>query len=69
MADAAEESAYRFVFTGHSLGAGVASLLYHRYSTAFSVKNLRLIVFGCPGVFVYPRVELNAKREAKTAVE
>ena len=38
---------YCFVFTGHSLGAATASLLFYKYP---QIGNKKLFLFGCPGV-------------------
>jgi hypothetical protein len=53
-------SAYRLVLTGHSLGAGIASLLTlmlhvnesHRDAYSAAGRDIRCFGFGCPPVFV-----------------
>jgi hypothetical protein len=51
-------SRYQLVITGHSLGAGVASLvliyLYH-HNHPWVSKGVRCIGFGCPPVFGAPK--------------
>lgn len=52
-----ENPGYRLIFTGHSLGAGIAALMNIRvYYTnhPFAQKNLRCIGFACPPVYGPP---------------
>eukprot|EP00391_Amoebophrya_sp_Ameob2_P004602 CAMPEP_0179003288 /NCGR_PEP_ID=MMETSP0795-20121207/12576_1 /TAXON_ID=88552 /ORGANISM="Amoebophrya sp., Strain Ameob2" /LENGTH=844 /DNA_ID=CAMNT_0020697243 /DNA_START=200 /DNA_END=2734 /DNA_ORIENTATION=+ len=38
---------YRFLFTGHSLGAATASLVYFKFP---EIRDKKLITFGCPAL-------------------
>ena len=56
------EQEYRFVFTGHSLGAATAALVYYKYPT---LANKRLVLFGCPGMILFPWEEEEELRKLR----
>lgn len=63
---------YRLMITGHSLGAGVASLLYillHYKNHAFvKMREVRCISFGCPPVFSPPEKDARMPQKKQDGI-